>query len=103
MSSLFFIGLFYTLATAAYSLLNRRSTALRQAEAAPATGLPVAFMYCIGVVMSIGMFAIIAFNLYRALFVHGAIDTLVVLRESEDERDFSADAERAEQLRGEKK
>lgn len=51
----------------------------------PATGLPLAYMYAIGIVSSIGMFVVICHNLYKALFVKGAIDTLVVLKESEEE------------------
>lgn len=69
----------------------------------PATGLPLSFMYGIGVIMGIGMFGIVFLNLYRALFVKGAIDTLVVLRESEDDRDFSADAAHHEAPLGDKK
>lgn len=57
----------------------------------PATGLPLSYMYGIGVIMGIGMFIIVFHNLYRAIFVKGAIDQLVVLRESEEERDFSID------------
>ncbi|SDH16019.1 TRAP transporter small permease [Propionivibrio dicarboxylicus] len=68
----------------------------------PATGLPLSYMYGIGVIMGIGMFGIVFFKLYRALFVKGAIDELVVLRESEDDRDFSADADHHAQ-QGDKK
>jgi TRAP-type C4-dicarboxylate transport system permease small subunit len=56
----------------------------------PATGLPLSYMYGIGVIMGIGMFATVFHKLYRALFVKGAIDTLVILKESEEDRDFSA-------------
>ena len=52
---------------------------------APATGLPLSYMYAVGIIASIGMFLVICCNLYRALFVKGAIDTLVVLKESEEE------------------
>ena len=69
----------------------------------PATGLPLSYMYGIGVIMSVGMFGIIAVKLYRALFVKGAIEELVVLRESEDDRDFSADTKDAELSQGDKK
>lgn len=58
----------------------------------PATGLPLSYMYGIGVINAGGIFLIVLYNTYRALFVKGAINELVVLRESEDERDFSADA-----------
>ena len=52
---------------------------------APATRIPLAFMYGVGILTSIGMFLIVCCNLYRALFVKGAIDKLVVMKESEDE------------------
>ena len=52
---------------------------------APATGLPLSYMYSIGIFSSAGMFMVICCNLYRALFVQGAIDKLVVLKESEEE------------------
>lgn len=45
-------------------------------------------MYGVGVISGFGMFVIVVRNLYRALFIKGAINTLVVLRESEDERIF---------------
>lgn len=69
----------------------------------PATGLPLSYMYGIGVIMGVGMFGIVFIKLYRALFVKGAIDELVVLRESEDDRDFSADADKAKAHLGDKK
>jgi TRAP-type C4-dicarboxylate transport system permease small subunit len=52
---------------------------------APATGIPMAFMYGVGIITSVSMFIVICYNLYRALFVKGAIDRLVVMKESEDE------------------
>ena len=61
------------------------------------------YMYGIGVIMGVGMFGIIFVNLYRALFVAGAIDDLVVLRESEDDRDFSADTPHHDASQGDKK
>ena len=67
----------------------------------PATGLPLSYMYGIGIIMGLGMFAIVFHNLYRALFVKGAIDTLVILKESEDDRDFSS-TETAASPRGDK-
>ena len=69
-------------------------TTLSVHTVSPATGLPLSFMYGIGVIMGIGMFGIVFVNLYRAIFVAGAIDELVVLRESEDDRDFEAEGER---------
>lgn len=51
----------------------------------PATGLPLAYMYAIGILSSTGMFLVICCNLYRGIFVKGAIDKLVALKESEEE------------------
>jgi TRAP-type C4-dicarboxylate transport system permease small subunit len=51
----------------------------------PATGIPVAYTYGVGILVSSAMLIIILFNLYKAFFVKGAIDELVVLRESEEE------------------
>lgn len=51
----------------------------------PATGLPLSYMYAAGILTSVGMFLVICCNLYRAIFIKGAIDTLVVLKESEEE------------------
>lgn len=59
---------------------------------APATGLPLSYMYAVGIGSSVGMFLVICCNLYRALFVQGAIDTLVVLKESEEEITLEKDA-----------
>lgn len=60
------------------TLLNMESTA-------PATGLPLSYIYGIGVVMSIAMGLILIRNLYRALFEKGAIDKLTLMKESEEE------------------
>ncbi len=53
---------------------------------APATNIPLAFMYGIGTITSVGMFLIVCRNLYKAFFIKGAIDQLVHMKESEDER-----------------
>ena len=60
-------------------------TIMTQHTLSPATGIPVAYMYMVGVPVSIAMLVIILFNLYKVFFVRGAIDELVVLRESEEE------------------
>ncbi|QIZ68031.1 TRAP transporter small permease [Geobacillus subterraneus] len=52
---------------------------------APATGLPMAFIYGTGLVVSIGMGIIILFHIYQALFRPGAIDELTKMKESEEE------------------
>ncbi len=53
---------------------------------APATEIPLAFMYGVGIPCSFVMMFIVGFSLYRAFFVKGAIDSLVVLHESEDDK-----------------
>lgn len=60
------------------TLINMNSTA-------PATGLPLSFIYGIGVLMSIAMAPIILLNIYKALFVKGAIKDLVRSHESEED------------------
>lgn len=62
----------------------------------PSMGLPLAYMYGVGIVSSIGMIVIIAVNLYQAIFVRGAIDALVVLKESEEELGLQSKAESEE-------
>jgi TRAP-type transport system small permease protein len=51
-------------------------------SAAPATGLPLAYVYGIGIIVSIGMGIIVMFNIYRALF---QLEELTRMKESEDE------------------
>lgn len=60
----------------------------------PSLGVPLAYMYGVGILASIGMMLIVALNLYKALFVRGAIDNLVVLKESEEELCLQAEEER---------
>jgi hypothetical protein len=42
-------------------------------------------MYAVGILTGVGMAVMVLFNIYKAFFVPGAIDELVVLRESEEE------------------
>jgi TRAP-type C4-dicarboxylate transport system permease small subunit len=51
----------------------------------PATGIPLSYMYIIGIISSVGMFLVVCCNIYRAIFVKGAVERLVVLKESEEE------------------
>ncbi|RAK14106.1 TRAP-type C4-dicarboxylate transport system permease small subunit [Anoxybacillus vitaminiphilus] len=60
-------------------------TTINMNSTAPATGLPIAYVYGIGIVMSIGMGIIILFNIYRALFRIDMIEELTRMKESEDE------------------
>lgn len=64
-----------------------RMTKMTLRQVAPATGIPMASMYVIAVVMSVAMFLIVCHNLYKAFTEKDAIDKLVVLKESEQELD----------------
>lgn len=60
-------------------------TRMTQETLSPATGLPLSYMYAVGIISSAGMFLVVCSNLYKGIFVQNAVDTLVVLKESEDE------------------
>ncbi len=62
-----------------------KMTLINMESMAPATGLPLAYVYGIGIVMSICMAIIIVFNLYRVLFGKRSVDEFVRARESEEE------------------
>jgi TRAP-type C4-dicarboxylate transport system permease small subunit len=51
---------------------------------APATGMPLAYIYGIGVISSIGMGFVVLMNIYRALFQKDSIDELTRMKESEE-------------------
>lgn len=59
-------------------------TLLNMDSSAPATGLPLSFVYGIGIVMSIGMGIIILYNLYQVVFRKKSGDDLIMTRESEE-------------------
>ncbi|KJE26380.1 tripartite ATP-independent periplasmic transporter, DctQ component family protein [Geobacillus kaustophilus] len=52
---------------------------------APATGLPLAFIYGTGLIVSVGMGIIVLFHIYQALFRPEAIEELTRMKESEEE------------------
>jgi TRAP-type transport system small permease protein len=62
-----------------------KMTLINMDSMAPATGLPLACVYGIGIVMSICMAIIIAFNLYRVLFGKRSVEEFIRARESEEE------------------
>jgi TRAP-type C4-dicarboxylate transport system permease small subunit len=62
-----------------------KMTLINMDSMAPATGLPLAYVYGIGIVMSICMAIIIVFNLYRVLFGKRSVEEFVRARESEEE------------------
>lgn len=51
----------------------------------PVLEIPMAAMYGVGIITSASMIVIVCYRVYQALFVGGAIDELVVLKESEEE------------------
>lgn len=61
-----------------------KSTLVSTHSLSPATGLPMSYIYGIGVVMSIGMAFVIIVNLYRVLF-HKDVDPFAGLKGSEEE------------------
>jgi TRAP-type C4-dicarboxylate transport system permease small subunit len=61
---------------------------------APVTGLPMFYIYIIGVVMSICMIWIVIRNLYRAWFVENSIEELTRSLESEEEIELTLYEER---------
>lgn len=62
-----------------------RMTLVSKEVLAPATGLPLSYIYGLGVVVSVGMAIVLLVNLYRALFVRHAIEELTKKHESEEE------------------
>ena len=80
MSNILVVGCLWVLFQGSYDM-----TTMTLHTLSPATGIPVAYMYAVGVPSSVAMLVIILFNLYKAFFVPGAIDELVVLKESEEE------------------
>lgn len=59
-------------------------TMLNVDQSAPATGLPYAYIYCSGLVMSVCMALILLSNLYRVLFKKMSIDDFSMTTESEE-------------------
>lgn len=52
---------------------------------APATGLPLGYVYGIGIFMSICMAIVIVSNLYRVLFRKRSVEEFIRMKESEEE------------------
>ncbi|MFD2368715.1 TRAP transporter small permease [Brevibacillus sp. GCM10020057] len=64
---------------------------------APATGLPLGYVYGIGIVMSICMAIVVVSNLYRVLFGKESVDEFIRMKESEDEMLASIEQQQAAQ------
>ncbi|HZG14774.1 MAG TPA: TRAP transporter small permease [Candidatus Bathyarchaeia archaeon] len=52
---------------------------------APATGMPLAYVYGIGILMSLCMAVIMIWNVYRLLFGKHSVEELTKIQESEEE------------------
>ena len=83
-SNIIAIYTLYLVADGSWSmtLLNAESTA-------PATGLPLSYVYFVGVFTAVCMGLILIFNTFRAIVDKNSIDELTSLRESEEEIDFN--------------
>ncbi|QRG70771.1 TRAP transporter small permease [Brevibacillus choshinensis] len=62
-----------------------KMTLINMDSKAPATGLPLGYVYGIGIVMSICMALVILTKLYRVLFGRESIDDFIRMKESEEE------------------
>jgi len=60
-------------------------TMISTTATSPATGLPLSYIYGIGIVMSIGMGLIVIFHMYQALFYKHKVEQLLTMKESEEE------------------
>lgn len=60
-------------------------TVLGMTNVASATGIPMAFMFGVGLITFSCMMIIAVINTYKALFVEGAVADLIDLQESEEE------------------
>lgn len=58
---------------------------LNQDSKAPATGLPMIYLYGVGMIMSVAMAIVVLVHLYQAFFQKDAIHELTRLKESEEE------------------
>lgn len=67
-------------------------TMLNTDQSSPAIGLPYAYVYVSGVVMSIGMIAIVIGKLYRVLANKLDENDLVMTTDSEEKADFTQDS-----------
>lgn len=71
-------------------------TLLNLDQSSPAIGLPYAYVYISGVVMSLGMGVIVAAKLYRLLTNKMDEDDLVMTTDSEEKTEFAQDTNSAE-------
>ncbi|CAM3653893.1 MULTISPECIES: TRAP transporter small permease [Brevibacillus] len=75
-----------------------KSTMISTKALSPAVGLPLSYIYGIGIVVSIGMAIIVLFNMYQVLFHKDAVERLISMKGSDEEAmEAVAAAEAAEE------
>lgn len=62
-----------------------KSTMISTKALSPAVGLPLSYIYGIGIVVSIGMAIIVLFNIYQVLFHKDAVERLISMKGSDEE------------------
>lgn len=62
-----------------------KSTMISTKALSPAVGLPLSYIYGIGIVVSIGMAIIVLFNMYQVLFHKDAVERLISMKGSDEE------------------
>ena len=65
-------------------------TRINLGSTAPASGLSVGFLYGVGVVFSVSVLLILAYELYRVLSGRARDDELVIVKESEEQEELEA-------------
>lgn len=66
-----------------------KTTLLNAETKAPATGLPLAFVYGVGVITSLSFAFILLIHLYKVFFDEKTIDTLTTMKDTEEEVPYS--------------
>lgn len=62
-----------------------KSTMISTKALSPAVGLPLSYIYGIGIVVSIGMAIIVLFHIYQVLFHKDAVEKLISMKGSDEE------------------
>ncbi|WP_312198182.1 TRAP transporter small permease [Anaerospora hongkongensis] len=84
-SNIVMLYILYLLLTGSWAM-----TVLGMNNRASTTDVPLAFMFGVGLITFSCMIVIVFVNTYKALFVEGAVSTLIELQESEEEVQLTA-------------
>lgn len=84
-SNVMMLYILYLLLTGSWAM-----TVLGMNNRASTTDVPLAFMFGVGLITFSCMILIVLVNTYKALFVEGAVDSLIDLQESEEEIQLAA-------------